>query len=198
MDHDLNVVGALVVALGDRMRDAAEDAAGMGGAFPAALVALHEWAGGRTIETLAGGLRLSHSRTVRVIDRLEAAGLAARARATPQTAAACWCDLTPAGRGAGQLVLDARAAALEAGVSSLAAAIAATRGDRRAASRGRDHGPARRRGDLPPLRCPRLRSRRRTLPGYPRCGRGRGALTPQSGGGTARSPSSSQIRCSMS
>ena len=47
VDHDLNVVGALVVALGDRMRDATEDAAGMGGAFPAALVALHEWAGGR-------------------------------------------------------------------------------------------------------------------------------------------------------
>ena len=69
-----------MVALGDRMRDAAEEAAGMRGAFPAALVSLHEWAGGRTIDTLAGGLRLSHSRTVRVIDRLEAAGLAARER----------------------------------------------------------------------------------------------------------------------
>ena len=101
VDHDLNVVGALVVALGDRMRDAVEDAAGMRGAFPAALVALHEWAGGRTIDTLAGGLRLSHSRTVRVIDRLEAAGLAARDARPASTAAACWCDLTPAGRAPG-------------------------------------------------------------------------------------------------
>ena len=76
--------------LGDRIRDATEDASGMGGALPAALAALHEWAGGRTIDTLAGGLRLSHSRTVRVVDRLESQGLATRG-ATPPTAAACWC-----------------------------------------------------------------------------------------------------------
>ena len=80
MDHDLNVIGALVVVLGDRLRDATEEASGMRGALPAALTALHEWAGGRTIETLAGGLRLSHSRTVRVVDKLEARGLATRAR----------------------------------------------------------------------------------------------------------------------
>ncbi len=119
VDHDLNVVGALVVALGDRMRDAAEDAAGMGGAFPAALVSLHEWAGGRTIDTLAGGLRLSHSRTVRVIDRLEAAGLATRAR-DPVDGRGVLVRLTPAGRDAGARVLDARAAALEASLRSLA------------------------------------------------------------------------------
>ena len=52
----------------------------MSGAMPAALASLREWAGGRTVETLAGGLRLSHSRTVRVIDRLEADGLATRER----------------------------------------------------------------------------------------------------------------------
>ena len=120
MDHDLNVVGAFVVALGDRMRDAAEEAAGMRGAFPAALVALHEWAGGRTIETLAGGLRLSHSRTVRVIDRLEAGGLATRVR-DPVDGRSVLVDLTPTGRRAGQLVLDARATALEAGLRSLGA-----------------------------------------------------------------------------
>jgi DNA-binding MarR family transcriptional regulator len=118
VDHDLNVVGALLVALGDGMRDAAEEAAGMGGAFPAALVALHEWAGGRTIETLAGGLRLSHSRTVRVIDRLESAGLARRAR-DPVDGRGVLVDLTPAGRRAGQRVLDARAAVLQHALRSL-------------------------------------------------------------------------------
>jgi DNA-binding MarR family transcriptional regulator len=112
MDHDLNVIGALAVVLGDRIRDATEDASGMGGALPAALVALHEWAGGRTIETLAGGLRLSHSRTVRVVDRLELEGLATRAR-DPVDGRGVLVHLTPAGRSAGARVLDARAAALE-------------------------------------------------------------------------------------
>jgi DNA-binding MarR family transcriptional regulator len=112
MDHDLNVIGALVVALGDRIRDATEEASGMGGALPAALTALHEWAGGRTIETLAGGLRLSHSRTVRVVDRLEREGLATRAP-DPTDGRGVLVHLTPAGRNAGQRVLAARAAALE-------------------------------------------------------------------------------------
>jgi DNA-binding MarR family transcriptional regulator len=112
MDHDLNVIGALVVVLGDRIRDATEDASGMGGALPAALAALHEWAAGRPIETLAGGLRLSHSRTVRVVDRLEADGLARR-ESDPVDGRSVLVQLTPAGRRAGRRVLDARARALE-------------------------------------------------------------------------------------
>jgi DNA-binding MarR family transcriptional regulator len=116
MDHDLNVIGALVVVLGDRLRDATEEASGMRGALPAALTALHEWAGGRTIETLAGGLRLSHSRTVRVVDKLEARGLATRAR-DPADGRGVLVHLTPAGRRAGRAVLDARAGALEAALA---------------------------------------------------------------------------------
>jgi DNA-binding MarR family transcriptional regulator len=112
MDHDLNVIGALAVVLGDRIRDATEEASGMGGALPAALAALHEWAGGRTIDTLAGGLRLSHSRTVRVVDRLESQGLARRAR-DPVDGRGVLVHLTPAGHSAGRRVLEARAAALE-------------------------------------------------------------------------------------
>jgi DNA-binding MarR family transcriptional regulator len=112
MDHDLNVIGALTVVLGDRIRDATEEASGMGGALPAALSALHEWAGGRTIDTLAGGLRLSHSRTVRVVDRLESQGLATRAP-DPADGRGVLVFLTPAGRDAGRRVLEARAAALE-------------------------------------------------------------------------------------
>jgi DNA-binding MarR family transcriptional regulator len=111
MDHDRNVVGALVVALSDRMRDATEDAAGMSGALPAALASLREWAGGRTVETLASGLRLSHSRTVRVIDRLEADGLATRRR-DPADGRNVLIRLTPAGERAGAEVLAARDAAL--------------------------------------------------------------------------------------
>jgi MarR family transcriptional regulator, negative regulator of the multidrug operon emrRAB len=112
MDHDLNVIGAFAVVLGDRIRDATEEASGMGGALPAALAALHEWASGRTIETLASGLRLSHSRTVRVVDRLAEQGLATRLR-DPADGRSVLVQLTPAGRRAGTRVLDARAAALE-------------------------------------------------------------------------------------
>ena len=131
MDHDLNVVGALVVALGDRMRDATEDAAGMSGALPAALASLHEWAGGRTVDTLAGGLRLSHSRTVRVVDRLEADGLAARERDPADGRSVLVAAHARRRAAAGAAVLAARAAALDAALAGLA------RGERAGARRAR-------------------------------------------------------------
>jgi MarR family transcriptional repressor of emrRAB len=118
MDHDLNVAGALVVALGDRLRDATEAAAGMSGPLPAALASLREWAGGRTVDTLAGGLRLSHSRTVRVIDRLEAEGFARRER-DPADGRSVLVRLTAAGERAGAAVLAAREAALADALSGL-------------------------------------------------------------------------------
>lgn len=121
VDHDLNVVGALVVALGDRLRDATEEAAGMGGPMPAALSALQQWAGGRTVDTLAGGLRLSHSRTVRVIDRLEADGLATRER-DPGDGRSVLVRLTPAGEAAASRVHAARAEALSSALDTLAPA----------------------------------------------------------------------------
>jgi DNA-binding MarR family transcriptional regulator len=118
MDHDLNVVGALAVALGDRIRDATEQATGMTGALPAAVAALEQWAGGRSIDTLAGALRLSHSRTVRVIDRLEAEGLAARER-DPGDGRGVLVRLTPEGEALGRRVHAARAAALEEALAGL-------------------------------------------------------------------------------
>ena len=201
MDHDANVVGALVLALGDRMRDATEEAAGMRGALPAALSALHEWAGGRTIETLSGGLRLSHSRTVRVVDRLVADGLAARTP-DPTDGRGVLVHLTPAGHAAGRRVMAARAGALEASLLALGP------GDRRALAglaehapgRGHDQPPRRPR-DLPPVRCARVRAPRGALPRHARGGRRGGelSLNPGSvGRRTAPSPSSSHIRCSRS
>jgi DNA-binding MarR family transcriptional regulator len=121
VDHDLNVVGALAVALGDRIRDATEDAAGMGGPLPAALSALQQWAGGRTVDTLAGGLRLSHSRTVRVIDRLEADGLARRER-DPGDGRSVLVWLTPAGEAVATRVHAARDEALTSALGALPAA----------------------------------------------------------------------------
>lgn len=118
MDHDTNVIGAAVLALGDRMREAVEAAAGRGGAHPPALVALHEWAGGVQIDALARGLGLSHSRTVRVIDTLVHDGLALR-RKDPDDGRGALIELTLAGRSAARATLDARARALEEALSCL-------------------------------------------------------------------------------
>jgi DNA-binding MarR family transcriptional regulator len=109
--HDENVVGAFGLVLGDRLRMATEEACGLGGAMPAALVSLHEWAGGRPIEVLATALRVSHSRAVRVVDRLEDEGLARRAP-DPADARVALVSLTAAGRRRAEQVLAARAEAL--------------------------------------------------------------------------------------
>ena len=118
--HDDNVVGALAVMLADAMADATSEAAGLSGVPAAALAALHEWAGERPIQALADGLRLSHSRTVRVIDRLEAEGLARRG-SDPRDGRSALVALTPAGRAAARRVLAARATVLHEALRALGA-----------------------------------------------------------------------------
>src|SRR3954468_24133798 len=115
---DENVVGALVLALGDRMREATEDAAGLGGALPAALISLHEFAGGRPIDALAATLRVTHSRAVRIVDQLAGRGLAHR-RADTADRRAVLVDLTPAGRRAAARVMTARADVIRASLGGL-------------------------------------------------------------------------------
>jgi DNA-binding MarR family transcriptional regulator len=68
-----NLLGALVVALDDDITAAISAATDHGAAFPAALVSIH-WQPGSTIEALRRKLGLSHSGTVRLLDRLEADG----------------------------------------------------------------------------------------------------------------------------
>lgn len=69
-----------VVALGinDRVRRAEESAAGHGSAAPAALVALHEFLGGASIDQLRQVVGLTPSGAVRLIDKLSEAGLVRR------------------------------------------------------------------------------------------------------------------------
>ncbi len=116
--HDDNVVGALAVVLADAMADATTEAAGLAGVPAAALAALHEWAGEGPIQALADGLRLSHSRTVRVIDRLEGEGLARRG-SHPRDGRSTLVALTPAGVAAAQRVLAARAVVLQQALGAL-------------------------------------------------------------------------------
>jgi DNA-binding MarR family transcriptional regulator len=115
---ETNVIGAMAIALADSMRSATEAAAEMPASFPAALAALRMWAGGRGVDVLADGLRVSHSRAVRVVDRLERDGLARRSP-DPQDARAVRVELTAAGRRAADRVLEARAVALDEALSGL-------------------------------------------------------------------------------
>jgi MarR family transcriptional regulator for hemolysin len=119
---DANAVGALALALGDRLRDATEQAAGLAGALPAALVALHEFAGDRPIDYLAGALRVTHSRGVRIVDRLEEAGLARRV-AAPEDRRAVHVVLTARGRRLARRVAEARAVVLAEALDGLDAEL---------------------------------------------------------------------------
>jgi len=107
--RDANLLGALGTVLSDALDDAAELA---GGASPAAaLVALHGTSAGGSIDALAGRIGLSHSGTVRLVDRLVRAGLVERRRGADQRSAAL--VLTPQGRRAARQVLARRDANLQ-------------------------------------------------------------------------------------
>lgn len=72
-----NQLGALGIALGDSMDQAFDEACAIGDSAPAAIILIHENPDTR-IEALARYLALSHSGTVRLVDRLVDAGWVAR------------------------------------------------------------------------------------------------------------------------
>jgi MarR family transcriptional regulator, negative regulator of the multidrug operon emrRAB len=113
-----NRLGALALTLSDRMREATEEATGLGGGIPAALVSLREWADGSSVDVLAGAMRVSHSRAVRVVDRLEAAGLARR-EPDPSDGRRALVWLEPAGRELAERALQARERVLLSAVAEL-------------------------------------------------------------------------------
>jgi MarR family transcriptional repressor of emrRAB len=113
--RDVNVVGAFAVVLQDLVADAADLA---GGPTPAtALIAVGGRATGASIDALARILGLSHSGTVRLVDRLERDSLVERRRGADQRSAAL--VLTPAGRRLARRVLERRAANLHAALALL-------------------------------------------------------------------------------
>lgn len=105
--HDRNVIAAAAVLISDRIRYAVEEATGAGGESAHATTALLAWADGMHIDALAAGLRVSHSRAVRIVDSLERGGLATR-RADPADARRALVVLTAAGRRSARLALRAR------------------------------------------------------------------------------------------
>ena len=116
-----NRLGAAALTLSDRVRDATEEATGKAGGVPAALVSLHVWADGKSVDVLAEAMRVSHSRAVRIVDSLEAAGLVRR-EPDPSDGRRALVRLEPAGRELAQRALEARSGALTATVARLDAA----------------------------------------------------------------------------
>jgi DNA-binding MarR family transcriptional regulator len=80
-----NLLGALSVAVHDGMDEAFDEACAVGDSAPAALILIHENPDTR-IEGLARYLGLSHSGTVRLVDRLEQQGWVAREACTDKRA----------------------------------------------------------------------------------------------------------------
>ena len=110
-----NLLGTLSLAVAGAV-DAAV-ASPLGPSAPAALVALDGYLGGEPIDALRQVLGLTHSGAVRLVDRLEAAGLAERRPGPDARTVAV--ALTTAGAEAAQQARDARERALEAALAAL-------------------------------------------------------------------------------
>jgi DNA-binding MarR family transcriptional regulator len=89
-----NILGSTAVAVADAIDSAVDEAAGHGAAAPAALTALRQHPRS-SVDDLARVLGLSHSGTVRLVDRLETDGLVRRGPAADARAVAL--ELTPRG-----------------------------------------------------------------------------------------------------
>lgn len=116
MDDDharlANLLGALATGISDRIRLAVAEQTSLGGEAAAALIVIGH-AAGLSIDQLGRVLKLSHPGTVRVVDRLVAAGLAERKPALSDRRALAL-QLTPAGETERSAVLEGRRAAIAA------------------------------------------------------------------------------------
>jgi DNA-binding MarR family transcriptional regulator len=104
-ERRVNMAGAFVLAVADRLRDETEAAVGHTGAAAAALVTIAQFPG-RSVEFLRRAVGLSHPAAVRVVDRLVEQGLVRRRAAGRGPAVAL--TATAAGRRAARRILDVR------------------------------------------------------------------------------------------
>ncbi|HTP38829.1 MAG TPA: MarR family transcriptional regulator [Steroidobacteraceae bacterium] len=111
-----NLLGAFVTAVNDQMQRHAEQAIGMGGALPAALVTIgHNY--GESVEFLSEILQMSHSGCVRLVDKLHEQQLIERRPGKDKRSLSLY--LTAAGRERKRQVLQARREALTAVIGAL-------------------------------------------------------------------------------
>ncbi|MEV3965241.1 MarR family transcriptional regulator [Nocardia sp. NPDC050193] len=115
--HAANVLGALSLVVADRMNTAVEAVATLGPSAPAALAAMHEFLDGGSVRQLSSVLGLTHSGTVRLVDRLATEGLVKRVGA--QDGRAVSVVLTQHGRRTAERILRAREKSLASALSAL-------------------------------------------------------------------------------
>jgi DNA-binding MarR family transcriptional regulator len=113
-----NLLGALSLAIVDKMRDATEEAAGAGAMIPAALVQIGSYPD-QPIDTLRRYLGLSHSAAVRVAMQLEEKGWLSKTKPIKGDARAVSLTLTREGKKAMASVLKERQHFLDNLVGSL-------------------------------------------------------------------------------
>jgi DNA-binding MarR family transcriptional regulator len=118
-EHAANVLGALSLVIVDRINAAVEAVTTLGPSAPAALVALHEFLDGGSVSELSSVLGLTHSGTVRLVDRLAAEGLVQRVGA--QDARVVSVALTRTGRRAALRIRQAREKSITDTLSALSA-----------------------------------------------------------------------------
>lgn len=112
-----NLLAVLALGLNDRVRSAEEAAAGHGAAAPSALVALHEFLGGASIDELRQVVGLTPSGAVRLIDKLSEAGLTKRGPGRDGRSVAV--ALTRRGTAAAERILAARRRVSETALAGL-------------------------------------------------------------------------------
>lgn len=110
-ERTVNMLGALSLVVADRVNSSAETVTAMGPSAPAALAALHEFLDGGSVTQLSSVLGLTHSGTVRLVDRLNAEGLVERAGS--QDGRGVSVVLTRSGRRMAARVLQARRNSLD-------------------------------------------------------------------------------------
>ena len=118
-----NLLGALALAVADRLRQESEVAVGHSGAAAAALLTIAQYPGG-TVEELRRAVGLSHAAAVRVVDRLADAGLVRRRPGGRGPALALMA--TPRGQSHARRILEIRRKVLADTLPSLSAAEGAT------------------------------------------------------------------------
>ncbi len=116
LDHDANVFGALALFVADRMADAFA-ATGEAVSSAAALSALYHLLDHPTIDVVARAIGLTSSGTVRLVDKLEAAGLVARGEGSDRRSTTI--ALTAAGRAKAEHISTARVDLLRDALGSL-------------------------------------------------------------------------------
>jgi DNA-binding MarR family transcriptional regulator len=116
-DRCANLLGALALVVTDRTTDGMADLAGQSGTAATALSALHHFLDRPSVDLLRQVLGLTSSGTVRLVDRLAAAGYVRRQAGSDGRATLV--ELTPAGRRAAQRISEARGAVLTEALSTL-------------------------------------------------------------------------------